>query len=178
MSVSVKVNNITNNFYSDEWYTEVETVKKMYDLLGVKGGATVLCPFDTDKSLYVQYGIECGYNVIYNIRDFLDRDVTYEFDFVITNPPFSIKDDVIERCLEYGKPTMLVLPMDSLGGVKRHSLFKSFKSFPKVYIPTRRVNYVDVNGVKRKGACFHSIYMHFNHFSSSSIMLECEEYSH
>ena len=95
MSVSVKVNNITNNFYSDEWYTEVETVKKMYDLLGVKGGATVLCPFDTDKSLYVQYGMECGYNVIYNIRDFLDRDVTYEFDFVITNPPFSIKDDVI-----------------------------------------------------------------------------------
>ena len=94
---------------------------------------------------------------------------------MITNPPFSIKDDVIERCLEYGKPTMLVLPMDSLGGVKRHSLFKSFKSFPKVYIPTRRVNYVDVNGVKRKGACFHSIYMYFNHFSSSSIMLECEE---
>ena len=38
MSVSVKVNNITNNFYSDEWYTEVETVKKMYDLLGVEGG--------------------------------------------------------------------------------------------------------------------------------------------
>lgn len=64
----------------------------------LRGGATVLCPFDTDKSLYVQYGIECGYNVIYNIRDFLDRDVTYEFDFVITNPPFSIKDDVIERC--------------------------------------------------------------------------------
>lgn len=97
----------------------------------LRGGATVLCPFDTDKSLYVQYGIECGYNVIYNIRDFLDRDVAYEFDFVITNPPFSIKDDVIERCLEYGKPTMLVLPMDSLGGVKRHSLFKSFKSFLK-----------------------------------------------
>lgn len=107
----------------------------------LRGGATVLCPFDTDKSLYVQYGIECGYNVIYNIRDFLDRDVTYEFDFVITNPPFSIKDDVIERCLEYGKPTMLVLPMDSLGGVKRHSLFKSFKSFPKVYINGKKSFY-------------------------------------
>ena len=38
MSVSVKVNNITNNFYSDEWYTEVEIVKKMHDLLGVEGG--------------------------------------------------------------------------------------------------------------------------------------------
>lgn len=38
MSVSVKVNNITNNFYSDEWYTEIDTVKKMYDLLGVEGG--------------------------------------------------------------------------------------------------------------------------------------------
>ena len=37
MSVSVKVNNITNNFYSDEWYTEIDTVKKMYDLLGVEG---------------------------------------------------------------------------------------------------------------------------------------------
>nr|DAP29801.1 MAG TPA: hypothetical protein [Bacteriophage sp.] len=38
MSVSVKVNNITNNFYSDEWYTEIDTVKKMYGLLGVEGG--------------------------------------------------------------------------------------------------------------------------------------------
>ena len=38
MSVSVKVNNITNNFYSDEWYAEIDTVKKMYDLLDVKGG--------------------------------------------------------------------------------------------------------------------------------------------
>lgn len=38
MSVSVKVNNITNNFYSDEWYTEIDTVKKMYGLLGVERG--------------------------------------------------------------------------------------------------------------------------------------------
>lgn len=44
MSVSVKVNNITNNFYSDEWYTEIDTVKKMYDLLDVKGGQQFYVP--------------------------------------------------------------------------------------------------------------------------------------
>ena len=44
MSVSAKVNNITNNFYSDEWYTEIDTVKKMYDLLGVGGGQQSYVP--------------------------------------------------------------------------------------------------------------------------------------
>lgn len=31
-----KVNNITKNFYSDEWYTSEETVKFMYKLLNVR----------------------------------------------------------------------------------------------------------------------------------------------
>lgn len=173
--ITNKINNITNNFYSDEWYTTQETVEKMYNLLNItKENPIILCPFDTDKSLFVQYAINKGYKVIYNIRDFLDKDVTYDFDYIITNPPFSIKDEVIERCLEYGVPTMLVLPMDTIGGVKRHSMFKNFKSYPSIYVPTRRTNYVDENGEKRKGSCFHSIYMYFNNFDHSSITLESE----
>ena len=33
---SFKVNNITNNSYSDEWYTSKETVEFMYKLLNVR----------------------------------------------------------------------------------------------------------------------------------------------
>ena len=31
-----KKNNITNNFYSDEWYTSKETVEFMYKLINIK----------------------------------------------------------------------------------------------------------------------------------------------
>ena len=41
---------------------------------------------------------------------------TYDFDYLITNPPYSNKDEIIARCIESGKPCVLVLPIDALGG--------------------------------------------------------------
>lgn len=103
-----KVNNITKNFYSDEWYTSEETVKFMYKLLNVRNSVereresiTIMCPYDTENSYFVKIGKRMGFNVIYNIRDFLEKD--YEYDYLITNPPFIIKDLVIEKCIKDGK---------------------------------------------------------------------------
>lgn len=53
---------------------------------------------------------------IYGINDFLNKE--YEFDYLITNPPYSNKDEIIARCIETGRPCVLVLPIDTLGGYK------------------------------------------------------------
>ena len=157
---SMANNNITRNIYSDEWYTDQKTVDFGLELLQPKRGGWIMCPFDSSKSLYVQTLLAKGFNVIYGITDFLENDL-YEFDYLITNPPFSVKDQVIEQVYKYGKPSLLMLPLDSLGGVKRASLYAKY-GYPFVTIPTRRVAYYDENASLRKGAAFHSVYSLFN----------------
>jgi hypothetical protein len=110
----MKINNITNNNYSDEWYTDQNTVDLMYHLFRDYTKGVGMFPFDTEKSKFVS---TCNGEKIHSIQDFLESD--YEYDFIITNPPFSIKDKVIEKCVKDAKPTCLILPLDSLGGGKK-----------------------------------------------------------
>ena len=152
-------NNITKNIYSDEWYTSRATVESMLDIFPCNPQDVVLCPFDSEKSQFVKVLQERGHKVIYGIRDFLERE-PYSFDCIYTNPPFSIKTDVIERCIATGKKCTLVLPLNSLGGVKRHAQFKKTNLF--VYVPTKRIAFYDEQGIKRKGASFHSIFLQVN----------------
>ena len=151
-----KLNNITGNYYSDEWYTDLNTVNLVVDLLQPKG--IICCPFDSDKSLFTRRAKELG-NCIYGMTDWLDRD--YEYDFLMTNPPFSIKDYVIEKVLASKKPSALILPLDSIGGVKRHNLFEKY-GYPTVYIPTKRISYFDETWKKKNGSNFHSVIMLLN----------------
>lgn len=106
------INNISEKFYSDEWFTPEEVVRKMYAIY--KPSGVICCPFDTENSWFVKVAKELGYQVIYDIKDFLTNN--YEFDWLITNPPFSIKDSVIDKCVQSGKQCVLVLPLDTLGG--------------------------------------------------------------
>jgi hypothetical protein len=154
------LNNITGNEYSDEWYTGEHTVRLCYEILKPTQGSTVMLPFDSEGSQFVKVGKELGFKLIYGIRDFLESS-DYQFDYLVTNPPFSLKDKVIAKVYEYKKPSTLVLPLDTMGGVARHSMFKTY-GHPEIYIPTRRISYFDEDWNKRPGANFHSVIMTFN----------------
>lgn len=106
---------LANQNRSDEWYTPENVVRQMLDLFPPPKGGTILCPFDTADSNFVKVLQEnCDNKVVYGVRDFMTRD--YQFDYLITNPPFSYKDRIIERCINTGKPCVLLLPLDTLGG--------------------------------------------------------------
>lgn len=100
---------------SDEWYTPIEIVRTMLNVFPPKVGDKILLPFDTDKSNFTKI-VTREYDplAIYGINDFLTKE--YEFDYLITNPPYSNKDEIIARCIETGRPCVLVLPIDTLGG--------------------------------------------------------------
>jgi hypothetical protein len=150
------LNNITGNEYSDEWFTDRQTVDLIIDLLEPTG--TICCPFDSDESEFVKAAKELG-NCVYGMQDYLTND--YEYDYLMTNPPFSLKTEVIKRVLEIGKPSALLLPLDSIGGVARHQLYKQY-GYPAVFVPDRRINYFDEDGVKQRGSSFHSTVLLFN----------------
>lgn len=100
---------------------------------------------------------------------FLTRD--YEFDYLISNPPYSIKDKIIERCIDLGKPSVLLLPIDTLGGVQRHKLFHRTRI--GVYIPTKRIKFINENGDNSKTPAYHNIVMLINS-KQNSIHFEYE----
>jgi hypothetical protein len=154
------VNGITGNVLSDEWYTNQETVNLAIGLLNPKPNSMILCPFDSQNSLFVKTLESLEHTVVHSINDFVDGEFRL-CDYIITNPPFSIKDHVIRKAFEYGVKTVLVLPIDAMGGVRRHQLFAHY-GYPSVYIPARRIAYYDEQWKLRKGTSFHSIIMTLN----------------
>jgi len=68
-----------------------------------------------------------GYNVVRShINDGQDF-FTYEpedYDVIVSNPPFSIKDKILERLYELNKPFAVLLPMNSLQGKSRYKFFE------------------------------------------------------
>ena len=144
---------------SDEWYTPIEIVRTMLNVFPPKVGDKIILPFDTDKSNFTKI-VTREYDplAIYGINDFLTKD--YEFDYLITNPPYSNKDEIIARCIETGRPCVLVLPIDALGGVQRHRLYSQTNI--SVYVPTKRIKFISETGEQTKSPAHHSIIMLIN----------------
>lgn len=71
-----------------------------------------------------------GFEVIgESYKDFLNKDLDLNkngFNCIITNPPYSKKDEFLERAFEIGKPFALLLPLTTLEGIKRNILFKKY----------------------------------------------------
>ena len=168
MGPSMTLNGITKNVYSDEWYTSQETVDIAIKLLDPKPQSLILCPYDSANSLFVKTLEAQEHAVAYGFDNFIDGDFRH-CDYIITNPPFSIKDKVIQRVYEYSVKSVLIMPIDALGGVKRHEMY-AHHGYPSVYVPSRRISYFDESGQLRKGSSFHSVIMTFNSDEPSSLI--------
>lgn len=100
---------------NDERYTPPILVKPIINY--IKPNSTVWCPFDTENSEFVTLLKEAGHKVIYSHIDLGQDFFEYEpeeYDYIISNPPFSIKLDVLERCYELGKPFAMLMNIECL----------------------------------------------------------------
>ena len=95
---------------SDEQYTPAYAVAPI--IKNIPGNKIVWCPFDTEHSEYVlalkAAGIRVVHSHILTGEDFFVYEPE-EWDLIVSNPPFSIKQKVVERCLALGKPFALLL---------------------------------------------------------------------
>ncbi len=98
--------------------------------------------------------IEKGYNTfgtdILNKKDFLKWKPD-KFDCIITNPPYSLKQQFLKRCYELGKPFALLLPLTTFETKKRQTLFKNY-GLEVIFLPNR-VNFETPSG-KGTGSWF------------------------
>ncbi len=81
-----------------------------------------------------------------------------DFDIIVTNPPYNIKDDFLQRCYNLNKPFALLLPLTALGGMKRSTLYQQHGL--EALIPNKRINFIYDNA--KKSNWFHSAWFCYN----------------
>lgn len=162
--------NVKNN--NDEYYTPLYAVEILDKYLKEK--STIWCPFDTIDSEFVKHFKEQGHNVINthidNGEDFFDIKPP-ECDYIISNPPYSKKADVLERLFEIGKPfAMLVGDIGLFGSKKKWNMFKNNKF--EMLIPNKRVAYFEKNSGLKNSPPYLSIYVCSNILKSQIVFDE------
>ena len=86
---------------------------------------------------------ENGFKVIHTSKseiDFLKDKANFEFDVIITNPPYSLKNEFLKKCYEYNKPFALLLPLTALEGKERGKLYKKYGI--EVIVLDKRINFM------------------------------------
>ena len=73
--------------------------------------------------------------------DFLRDKPDFDFDVIITNPPYSKKTEFLRRAYKLGKPFAFLLPLTALEGVKRGRLFRKYGI--ELIVLDRRVEFMD-----------------------------------
>jgi hypothetical protein len=151
----------------DEWMTPDYAVKALLPFLPKK--ANILCPFDMGASEFKLVLQQAGHYVTYTHidwpkgkyqKDFFEytAEEVKDFDFIISNPPYSQKDAVFEKLFELDRPfAMLMGATAGLFEGKRFSLFKNKKL--EIMWLKPRVAYIDQNGVTMKSPPFQSCYV-------------------
>ena len=74
-----------------------------------------------------------------------------EFDCIVTNPPYSKKEEWLQKCYDSGKPFALLMPLTALEGKYRGSLYKKYGI--ELIIPNKRINFITPSG-KGSGSWF------------------------
>lgn len=109
------INKSMNN-KNDERYTPPILVEPI--LKYIKPNSTIWCPFDTENSEFVILLKEAGYNVIYSHinlgQDFFDYEPIEKYDYIISNPPFSRKIDILDRLYKLNKPFAMLMNIECL----------------------------------------------------------------
>jgi len=73
-----------------------------------------------------------------------------EGDIILTNPPYSKKEEFLRKGYESGKPFAYLLPLTALEGIGRGALFRKYGI--QLIIPNRRINFIMPN--KQGGSWF------------------------
>lgn len=144
---------------NDEYYTPTYAVYPI--MKKIKVGSTVWCPFDTEDSNYVKILTENGFNVIHTHisdgQDFFEQKVP-ECDYIISNPPYSLKGEVFKKLYEIGKPFAMLINFQGIFDHKdRFELFKNNRVEMLWLSP--RVNYIKEDSSSPSGVPFQSGYL-------------------
>ncbi len=132
----------------DEYYTPRLLIEFLIPYLYEKNIIKILCPFDDESSNYVKIFKKYGFDVIYGHikqgKDFFNEWwLDYEFDILISNPPFSKKKEIIEILIEHNIDFILLMNLMSINYQDFSEVLRkaNFKKPINFIIPNKKVSF-------------------------------------
>ena len=141
------------NSKNDEFYTPKYAVKPIFKY--IPKDKIVWCPFDTQNSNFVKMLKSNGNTVVKMLKsngntviathisfgyDFFEYSPK-KYDYIVSNPPYSVKGAVLQRLFDLGKPfAMLIGVVGLFESQKRFEMFRD-NDFEIMYL-NRRVAYL------------------------------------
>lgn len=142
--ISNKAENVNGLNPNDEFYTPDYAIIPLLKYL--KEGSRILCPFDSSESNFVKLLTKenhiVDFNHILGGVDFFDisLDEFRKYDYIISNPPYSLKKEVFNRLFESNVPfAMLVGIVGLFESKQRFEMFKN-NDFEVMYF-NKRISY-------------------------------------
>ena len=156
---------------NDECYTPAYGVTPI--LKYIPKDAKVWCPFDTKESEFVkQIGAQ---NLVISThistgQDFLTYVPNFEWDVIVSNPPFTNKRKFFERALSFEKPFALIMTNTWLNDSAPKQLFKD-KDL-QLLMFDKRMKFHSPDGRPNDKITFSSSYYCWNFLPKQIIMEE------
>ena len=144
---------------SNENYTPYYAIDPIMKYIDKK--LKVWMPCDEEWSAYYNTFKNNGYNVVRSCiqegQDFFVYEPA-DYDVIVTNPPFNIKDRILKRLDELGKPFAVLLPLNSLQGAKRYDY--CFKNGIQLLAFDQRIGFHTIHNMEEpiEGSPFASAY--------------------
>jgi len=110
------------------------------------------------------YMKELGLNVIHEEIDFFKED---KGDIIISNPPFSLYREILDRLFLLDKPFIIILPSSKINT----QYFRKWKDKGlKIIIPKKRIDFSKYDNIKRSNCAFDCFYYCYKIDLPSSII--------
>lgn len=155
----------------DDLYTPYEAIEPLLKHIEDKISKDKIIwePCDVGQSKITEVFKKQGYKVLSSdIKtgfDFL-QDNRNDFDVIITNPPYSLKNEFLTKCYEYKKPFLLLLPLTALEGVHRNKLYRKYGI--SIILLDRRINFMK----DKKSNWFNTSWFTWGIFENNSLIFE------
>jgi len=162
----IKTNPVKNK--NDEYYTRKKTFEDIKQY--IPDNKIIYEPF-LGSGQSVTYLKELGYEVRYKNVNFFSESILQpeEYDLIISNPPFTLKKEVLTRLKQIDKPFILILPITVLFTKYFHEIFNTNDSLQFI-IPNKHIHY-DSAHIKKDNTSFYSFYLCYKMNISKDINL-------
>ncbi len=111
---------------NDNWQTPIEALQPLFPFIKKEW---LIWECAQGKKYLVNGLLNKGFEVtgsdILTGQDFLSWQPD-KFDCIVTNPPFSLKQQFLERCYRLKKPFALLMPLTTFESARRQSLFYQY----------------------------------------------------
>ena len=142
------------NYKKDDDY---ETTEYIWGLIKtyLSNYSTIYEPFycnGKSGEIFTKFGFDC----IHKDEDFFENYNNYDYDIIVSNPPFSIKKQIFHTLKEIDKPFIMIAPISVITKVYFREKYENTDI--TILIPKKRMQF-SKNDVVQGGSWFDSVFI-------------------